>query len=76
MTKRRLVLGGRHGAQIESIQEGAVDVPMEVEEETHSTAAEEAPQDASAIKVSATRFITTRRAPMHVQDSFGDVICN
>merc|ERR1712129_399798 len=40
-----------NGTQVQSLQEGAVDVPMEVEEEAHSPPAEEAPQDATALEV-------------------------
>merc|ERR1712060_143321 len=40
-----------HGAQVESVQEGTFNVPVEVEEEAHSQIAEEAPQNASTIEV-------------------------
>merc|ERR1712216_118929 len=42
---------GRHGAQIKSLQEGPVQVPLEVEEEAHPPSAEEAPQDAPTLQV-------------------------
>eukprot|EP00435_Cladocopium_sp_Y103_P029508 s2640_g7.t1 len=42
---------GHHGAQIQPVQEGAVQVSLEVEEEAHSPFAKETPQDASALKV-------------------------
>merc|ERR1712129_101267 len=41
----------RHGAQVQPVQEGAVHVSLEVEEEAHSAPAEEAPQDAAALEV-------------------------
>merc|ERR1712204_56681 len=41
-----------NGTQVQPLQEGAVDVPLEVEEEAHSPLAEEAPQDAPAVEVS------------------------
>merc|ERR1712129_257216 len=41
-----------HGTQVQPLQEGAVDVPLEVEEEAHSSPAEEAAQDAPALEVS------------------------
>jgi len=34
-----------HGAQVESIQEGPLDVPLEVEEEAHAPPAKEVPED-------------------------------
>ncbi len=42
---------GRHGAQVEPLQEGALQVPLEVEEEEDQALAEEAPQDAPALQV-------------------------
>ena len=41
----------RHGAQVQPLQEGQVQVPVEVEEEAHSPLAEEAPQDETALQV-------------------------
>ncbi|CAE8625813.1 unnamed protein product [Polarella glacialis] len=41
----------RHGAQVQPLQEGSVQVPLEVEEEAHPPIAEEAPQDAPALQV-------------------------
>ena len=41
----------RHGAQVQPLQEGQVQVPLEVEEEAHSPLAEEAPQDETALQV-------------------------
>eukprot|EP00438_Fugacium_kawagutii_P012360 Skav200006 [mRNA] locus=scaffold4475:53793:54881:+ [translate_table: standard] len=42
---------GCHGAQIESVQEGTLQVSLEVEEEANSQVAKETPQDASTIQV-------------------------
>jgi len=41
----------RHGAQVEPVQEGALDVPLEVEEEEDPSPAEEAQEDAPALEV-------------------------
>ena len=43
--------GRRDGAQVESLQEGSLDVPLEMEEEAHAPLAEEAPEDAPALEV-------------------------
>ncbi len=43
--------GGGHGAQVEPLQEGSIHVSLEVEEETHSPLAKEAPQDEAAVEV-------------------------
>jgi hypothetical protein len=40
-----------HGAQIESVQEGALDVQVEVEEEAHAPSPKKAPQDEAALQV-------------------------
>jgi len=40
-----------HGAQIQSLQEGAVQVPLEVEKEAHSPLAEEAQEDAPTLQI-------------------------
>eukprot|EP00439_Symbiodinium_sp_Y106_P086575 s383_g34.t1 len=42
---------GRHGAQVQPLQEGTLEVPLEVEEEAHAPLAEEAPKDAPALEV-------------------------
>eukprot|EP00434_Breviolum_minutum_P041872 symbB.v1.2.037250.t1/scaffold5442.1/size27163/4 len=51
---------GRYGAQEQPIQEGAIQVPLEVEEEAHSTTTKEAPQDETALKVSCAQKPKTR----------------
>merc|ERR1711974_106569 len=40
-----------HGAQVQPVQEGAVHVSLEVEEEAHPPPAEEAQEDAAAVEV-------------------------
>merc|ERR1712050_667558 len=42
---------GRNGAQVQPLQKGAVDVPVEVEEEAHPPLAEETQEDAPALEV-------------------------
>ena len=41
----------RHVAQVQPLQEGHLDVPLEVEEEAHSPLAEEAKEDEAALQV-------------------------
>ncbi len=41
----------RHVAQVQPLQEGHLDVPLEVEEEAHSPLAEEAQEDEAALQV-------------------------
>lgn len=42
---------GRYGAQVQPLQEGSLQVSLEVEEEAHSTPAKEETQDEATIKV-------------------------
>ena len=51
-SKTRARALGRHGAQVQPVQESSLEVSLEVEEEAHSPLAEEAPQDAPALEVS------------------------
>merc|ERR1711865_1075181 len=44
-------IGRRHGAQVQPLQEGEVDVSVEVEEKTHSPTPKETPQDEAALEV-------------------------
>merc|ERR1711957_566002 len=43
--------GRQHGAQVQPLQEGPFDVPLEVEEEEDAPHAEEATQDEAALEV-------------------------
>eukprot|EP00435_Cladocopium_sp_Y103_P043221 s502_g12.t1 len=47
----RLGRTGRYGAQVQPLQEGSLQVSLEVEEEAHSTPTKEAPKDAPTIQV-------------------------
>jgi len=40
-----------HGAQVEPVQEGQIDVSLEMEKEAHAPTAEETPQDAATLQV-------------------------
>ncbi|CAE7481866.1 unnamed protein product [Symbiodinium natans] len=58
LKSQRAGLGGpgRHGAQVQPVQEGSLEVPLEVEEEAHAPPAKEAPKDAPALEVNDQRL--------------------